>query len=284
MKRWLSINGTIVSEDQACISPFDRGFLLGDGLFETLLVKGDKVYAFEAHWQRFQKSAFRLNMRSPVAKHALYEQMIRVVKKHNFDTEKAVVRWTLSRGQGPRGLKLPDALEPNIVVAAYPYYPLSKDRYWKLAISHVTRRNEYSPSTQMKTLNYLDAILAHDEAIGHGYNDAILCNTQNELVCSTMANLFWITDDHVLVTAAPGQGVLPGITRSYVLTVARHMGLTVREKALHMDERNQIQEGFLTNSLLGIMPIQQVEDKVLTPHRTLELRDHLNQELEHALE
>ncbi|QTL02547.1 aminotransferase class IV [Aquabacter sp. L1I39] len=249
MKIWL--NGSVVQAAVTGISPQDRGFTLGDGLFETMKVVQGHIMRLEGHLARLEEGARVLRMPLPWSRDAL-EAAIRAVIEANALTD-AVARLTVTRGTGPRGILPPTDPHLTLLVSAAPQPgPLPPAR---LCVAQTTRRNEHSPLARIKSLNYLDNIIARQEAAERGYDDALLLNTQGQIAEGTYANLFAIIDGH-LVTPPVSDGALPGILRRDVLAAGG------REMTLTPEALARAEEAFLTSSL-GIRSLQSIEDRPL---------------------
>lgn len=254
MKLWLGT--ALVEESAARISPLDRGFTLGDGLFETLRVKDGAVLRVTAHLARLAAGAAVLGLPLPALDLA---GALTGTAAANGIADGAL-RLTLTRGPGPRGVLPPAEPHPTLVITAAPAGPaLSPTR---LVIAGGTRRNERSPLAQVKSLNYLDGILARQEAARRGADDAILLNTRERVAETSIANLFAVVDG-VLVTPPLADGVLPGIMRAEVLAAG------AIERSLTTEELMQAEEAFLT-SALGIRPVREVEGRALASSRAAE--------------
>ncbi len=176
-----------------------------------------------------------------------------------FETMRAdrgrIFRLTLTRGPGPRGLLPPPDPRPTLLITAShlpstPHPP---------ATAHIAsiRRNEHSPLSNIKSLNYLDNLIARQEALAHGADEALLLNTAGHLAEASSANLFVVTDG-ILHTPSLTDGALPGITRAVVLEVAAELGLPAAETSLTPLDLARADEAFLTNSLMGIRALVKV--------------------------
>lgn len=247
MRIWL--NDGIVEASAAAISPQDRGFTLGDGVFETMKVVQGRVLRLDGHLARLWEGAQLLRL--PMPARDLAAAISDVLKANGLS--EGVVRLTLSRGPGPRGILPPPDPHPTLVISAAPLpAPLPSAR---LCISRRTRRNEHSPLARIKSLNYLDNIIARQEAAERGHDDALLMNTQGRIAEGTYANLFVVLDGQ-LVTPPIGEGALPGLMRRDVLAAGGH------ETPLTIDALGRAEEAFLTSSL-GIRSILAIEDRPL---------------------
>ena len=252
------LNGRLVERDQARIDPADRGLLLGDGLFETLRSRDGRVAGLPAHLERLRRGAEMLGI--PLPDLALDAAVTETLVANGVDKGCAALRITLTRGAGPRGLVPPMEPKPTLMIAAFASAPPS-DAPLKAVIA-ATRRNEQSPLAQLKTLNYLDNVLAKSEAEARGADDALLLNTAGRLACASAANLFLVRGRR-LMTPPPGEGVLPGITRAEVIALASDLDLAVTETPLEPDQLRSADEAFLTNSLMQIRPLVAVNDRPL---------------------
>lgn len=260
--QWISVNGELIESQEKAVDIADKGLLLGDGLFETLKVENDCIEDFDTHWQRFKNACERLQLVPPLSRQQTIDQIERLLSA-NKHTPHASIRWTLTRGSGPRGLKWPTEPTPVMVITSSLRQPAAIEPK-KLRITE-TRRNDTSPLATVKSLNYLDAVLAHNQARQAGFDDAVFLNTKGRIVCSSMANLFFINNNKALVTAGIEEGVLPGITRQKVIGLANDSGVEVIEKAPTQNELTSMVSAFLTNSLMGVVPVASIDDYRFDP-------------------
>lgn len=227
----------------------DRGFTLGDGVFETVLAEGGQLVALDGHLARLARSAALLGLPAPEAAGCI-EAADRALAEAGLGESRAAVRLSWSAGSGGRGLDRPGPLKPWLVITAAPApRPTGPAR---LHISTV-RRNETSPASRAKTLAYLDNVLARREALAAGADEAVMLNTQGALACAAAANLFWIERGR-LFTPALSCGVLDGVVRAQVLAAAPALGLQVAEIMAGPDALDRAEAVFLTNSLIRLRP------------------------------
>ncbi|OYX11171.1 MAG: 2-keto-4-methylthiobutyrate aminotransferase [Rhizobiales bacterium 32-66-8] len=244
---WL--NGKLVPAEAAVLSPTDRGFTLGDGLFETLRVVDGAVLRVEAHLARLAAGAQVLAL--PLAGLNLAAALTAVVAANHVET--GVVRLTVSRGSGPRGVLPPVEPHPTVLIGATALVAPASAPV-RLMTCTVTRRNEMSPLSRIKSLNYLDNILARQEAAARGLDDALLLNTRGQVAEASYANLFAVREG-TLVTPPVADGALPGIMRAEILRLgAREETLTPRDLA-------GAEEVFLSTSL-GLRPVAELDGRV----------------------
>jgi branched-subunit amino acid aminotransferase/4-amino-4-deoxychorismate lyase len=243
------------------VPPDDRGLLLGDGLFETLLAQAGRPLFLEAHLARLARGCGVLGL--PVPDEAAVRRALdQALAGAGLIDARAAVRLTWTAGSGGRGLDRPAALQPRLVVTAAPaLLPAGPAR---LAIVTV-RRNPGSPASRLKTLAYLDNVLARREALAAGADEAVMLNTAGEVACAAAANLFWVRDGR-LCTPALDCGVLDGIVRSQILRIAAGMGVGVSEVRAAAEALGLAEAIFLTNSLIGVRAVSRLGGREWTPH------------------
>jgi branched-chain amino acid aminotransferase len=244
----VSLNGTLMEAREARIDPADRGFTLGDGLFETIAVRQGEILRFDAHCARLRQGCETLGIPYPAAN---LKAAIDDVLAANICTD-AAVRLTLTRGSAPRGLAPDGPALPTLLIGVESW--LGSPPPARCIIASVTRRNEHSPLARIKSLNYLDNILARQEAAVRGANEAILLNTKGLVAETTISNLFIVKEGRVF-TPPVEDGALPGIMRAAVMTVCSCM-----QKSLAPDDVYAADGVFLTNSL-GIRTLASLDGK-----------------------
>jgi branched-chain amino acid aminotransferase/4-amino-4-deoxychorismate lyase len=239
----------------------DRGLLLGDGLFETLLWVDGQVQCLDAHLDRLAAGCKILGL--PVPDREAAGRLCRAAPgEAGVESGRAAVRLTLTAGSGGRGLDRPGAPTIRLMARAAAATPVSAPADLVLAR---TRRNEGSPAARLKTLSYLDNVLARGEARAAGADEAVMLNNRGELACASAANLFWITDD-TLFTPALSCGVLNGIVRARVLAKAAALGVETVVVAAGVPALEGARAAFLTNSLIGVRPVARFEGRAFAPH------------------
>lgn len=236
MTLWL--NGE--RQDCAAISAQDRGFLLGDGLFETLRVRDGKPLLLARHLRRMAKAAERLKL--PLCR----EDIAVWAKTAAAGCPSASLRITVTRGPGPRGLLPPSDPQPTVLISTHDNGPRNPSTA-KVIISSV-HRNAKSPTSQMKVLSYMDQVLARQEAQAAGAGDAIMLSTTGEAASTSMANLLALSPDG-WITPPLSAGILPGIVREVLLERG-----AVQEQSISPAD---LQRWPLarSNSLLGVEPL-----------------------------
>ena len=264
MMLWL--NGELVDQNTACIAPDDRGFLLGDGLFETMLFRHDQIVDFQAHMDRMRKGAETLALPIPHSDLQILGAAEDLIVSNQLRNEQASLRFTVSRGSGPRGLPFPTDPEPICMMTSAPY---AAPPQHMSAIIAETRRNDRSPLSNLKSLSYLDNVLARQEAQTAGADEAIMLNTKDRAACASAANLF-IIEAQQIVTPPLEEGVLPGVTRAKAIQLANKNQIRCSEQPISYDRLTNADAIFLTNSLMGICPISRLSKRGFEVHSTLQ--------------
>lgn len=276
------LNGRFVPAEEACVSVFDRGFLYGDGLFETMRAYRGRLPLGPAHMERLQRGASALDLRLPAPPATLLAAALELLARNRL--EDAVVRLTLSRGTGPRGYSPRGASQPTLVLSAHPASPLEAPAPapWRLhTSSHRVRVND--PLTSAKTANKLLHVLARAEAEAAGADEALLLNTAGRVAEAAAANLFWFEGDRLL-TPPVEDGALPGITRGFVLEIGRQSGWTCAETGAVPDRLRAADAVCLTLSSLGIVSVASWDGRELAAGTAPErLRKSYRQALERLI-
>ena len=255
------VNGQFVPEEQAVISVFDRSFLYGDGLFETMRVFKGKPFRWQQHLERLQSGANFLKIHLPFpadALRAFAEQLISANKM-----PESLLRLTLSRGIGQRGYSPKGADKPSLIMSLHsaPAVAPAGPARWRL-ITSSPRLPAHEPLAQFKTCNKLPQILARAEADVAGADEALLLNTDGHVVEASSSNLFWI-EDITICTPPLASGILAGVTRAVVLEICTSRSLAIREANVGPDQLRRAQGVFLSLSSVGIAEGLALDGQVL---------------------
>jgi aminodeoxychorismate lyase len=251
------LNDRFVPEEQAVVSAFDRAFLYGDGLFETLRTRGSALLFWERHIQRLEQGAHFLNIQLPLSPEHLLATAKELLARNGIP--EALLRLTLSRGSGGKGFSPIGAQNPFITMSLRPVPPLSLDAPapWKLATSSI-RLPSNDPLTRFKTCNKLHQVLAKAQAEASRANDALMLNSQGHAVETSSANLFWI-EGNTLCTPPLSAGPLPGITRAFILEQCAVQGIATQESLISPEALLQTQGVFLSLTSLGTVDVSSLD-------------------------
>jgi len=249
------VDGALVAVDQARISPFDHGLLVGDGVFETIRVYGGHPFAWTRHLDRLAHSADGLGLPVP-DRDELRAAAVAVLQAN--DHLEARLRITVTGGVAPLGSER-GAAGPTVVVASSPLRP------WPAAVSVVVVpwvRNDRGATAGLKTTSYAENVRALAYAHERGASEAMFANTRDELCEATGSNVF-VVRDGVVATPPGSSGCLLGVTRALVLELAAKSGITVDESPLSLDALRDADEAFLTSTTREVQPISAVDDRAL---------------------
>ena len=261
---WVYLNDRIVQAERAQISVFDRGFLYGDGVFETVRIHDGQPVWLDRHLARLADSCKQIGLSLPDKPWPAIFQ--KVIDKNRVDH--AAIRLTLSRGAADTGddpilRSAQDRLQNTTTIVLFhrplPHVtPSQRRRGIRLTLTTIRRLSPRSHPTQAKTLNYLNSLLAKREAAERGAFDGLMATTDGYVAECSMSNIFFIRDG-TLYTPSLACGVLPGITRGVVLDVAPSLGLQIREGRYRPAFLYGADECFLTGSGIGILPVQAID-------------------------
>lgn len=259
MERVVYINGKLVPSHEARISVFDHGFLYGDGLFETMRAYQRRIFRLEHHLQRLFLSLEYLKYPIPFNFDFLKEAIYKTIEANKL--EDAYIRLTVSRGEG---ITVPDPAtckSPNLIIITREYVPYSSALYQKGYKGKVVgvKPSPYMPTVSMKTLNFLNHIIAKMEAKASGSHEGIMVNTDGFVTEGTVSNIFMLKGGCVS-TPSREVGLLPGVTRQAVLEIAEAKGLETREAKITLNELLMADEAFFTNALIEILPLVEVNE------------------------
>ena len=255
------LNSQFVPEADAKVSVFDRSFLYGDGLFESVRVYAGKPFRWTQHLERLRAGAKFLGIRVPFSDLELTEAASELIARNELPD--SALRLTLSRGVGQRGYSPKGADSPTLVMTLHPAPAVSPERplRWKLITSSF-RIPAGDRLATFKTANKLAQVLARAEAEERGADEALLLNTDGRFAEAASSNLFWI--EHGTVCTTPlVEGLLAGVTRAFVLELAQQLGLPTAERSCRPGQLRQAEGVFLTTSSLEIVPAVSLDGDLL---------------------
>lgn len=250
-------NGNIVPSNQSCIKHNDRGFALGHGLFETILVKNNSIPAIDYHWKRLETSAPLIDIQLPFLRAELENMLMRLIEKNDLKDKLASARITITHGEADRGIFPLKTPSPNFVIAVAEYTHTEIHDYSALIVN--TKKNEQAISSRIKSISYLDNILAKQEALKQNYHEAILLNTASNIADGAIFNVFVVKNNQI-TTPKITDGALPGVIRSILLQEFQQ-DFSITEKSISVPEILDADEVFLTNALMGIQPVSNLNTK-----------------------
>ncbi|MGA2243107.1 MAG: aminotransferase class IV [Verrucomicrobiota bacterium] len=262
------LNGQFVPEAQAVIPVNDRGFMYGDGLFETMRVCGGRPFRMAQHLERMTRGADFLKIKCPFTPKELQDFAGQLIRQNQMP--EAVLRLTLTRGPGERGYTPQIVSQPTVVMTLHAAPPMDVENpvRWRLITSSY-RIPAADPLSSFKTMSKLVHIMARMEAVEKDADEALLLNTNGEVAETASGNLFWVYQDNIC-TAPTGRGVLPGITRAVVLEICRTLGLPTNKCVIKPKALRNSEGIFITQSALGIVPVITLDGEPVAPSPLLD--------------
>lgn len=280
-------NGKFISNNNPSVKADDRGFMFGDGLFETILSYNYELPFFEQHFVRLFHSAqkLKINLPSNYNKENLRTLIQNLLDQNNIKPNTwQGIKIILTRGSGPRSLEPLDSYpyKSNLLISCFHAQKPSLNSK-SLAVS-CYKTNHHSILPNLKTLNYLDKILAKQQVLENNYDDCLLINTDNHICECSTSNIFFITKQNEIITPQISDGVLPGVTRNFVIMILKeiinninrdiNIGLNKKlsykfsERSIDIKtviptnkyDDNNINSAFITNSIMGINTISKIGD------------------------
>jgi branched-chain amino acid aminotransferase len=256
------INGKLFDKDEAKVSVYDHGLLYGDGVFEGIRVYNGKVFRHQEHIDRLYESAKSIALDIPIPPAEMKKAVEDTVKANN--KVEGYIRLIVTRGPGNLGLD-PRSCKPNVIVIVDDIALYPKDLYengLKIVTSSLIRNHPNALNPRIKSLNYLNNILAKIEAIRAGCLEALMLNHKGEVAECTGDNVF-IVKRGTLKTTPPDAGILEGVTRNVVMELARKLGIPLVEATLTRHDIYAADECFLTGTAAEVIAVTECDGRIL---------------------
>ena len=260
MERKIYINGKFFKQSQALISVNEGGFLFGEGIFETMRAYSGSVFRLTEHLERILGSCRFLKLPFKENAQSLTEKINQTLQINNLSN--AYLKLIISSGN--KSSLTDTSSSPTLIIIAREFEPYPQRIYKEgfKAITSKIRRNPYSPLAQHKSLNFLENVLGKREAEELGKKEAIFIDPQGNLTEGATTNIFLVKQGSV-ISPALNSMILPGITREVVLEISSNLGILTEERKVELKELYEAEEAFLTNSLVEIMPLVQVDSSLI---------------------
>ncbi|HEX3356012.1 MAG TPA: branched-chain-amino-acid transaminase [Tepidisphaeraceae bacterium] len=261
LKVW--IDGKLVDKSEAKLSVYDHGLLYGDGVFEGIRVYSGKIFECEAHLDRLWNSAKAIRLQIPLTREEITKAMYETAKANNFTD--CYIRLVVTRGVGDLGLDPKKCAKPTLfiisdLIAVYP-----KEMYDKgiaVITASVIRNHPNALSARIKSLNYLNNILAKIEANDAGVPEAIMLNHEGNVSECTADNLY-IVRDGVIQTPTTTDGILEGVTRKVVIELCKKLGIPIVEKTLQRHDLYIADEMFLSGTGAEVIAVTKIDGRTI---------------------
>jgi branched-chain amino acid aminotransferase len=262
-ERKVFINGALLDKRDAKISVYDHGLLYGDGVFEGLRSYNGRVFRLEEHLKRLWESARAILLEIPMSQDEVSQAIYRTLAANEIVD--GYIRLVVTRGAGSLGLDPNKTSDPQVIVIA-DHIALYPDELYQHGLSIITastvRNNPAALSPRIKSLNYLNNILAKLEGLQAGCIEALMLNHKGEVAECTGDNIFLVRDG-VLLTPPIDAGILAGVTRAAVIELAVALGVAVREISLSRHDVYIADECFLTGTAAEVIPVVRVDNRVI---------------------
>ncbi|MEM8945916.1 MAG: branched-chain-amino-acid transaminase [Planctomycetota bacterium] len=280
MSRQVYINGKLVPQEQATVSVFDHGLLYGDGVFEGLRAYGGKIFRLEEHVRRLYESAKAICLDIPMSEADMCAAHNDTIAAN--DIQDGYIRSIVTRGAGTLGLDPNRCSNPQVIIIADAIALYPEELYeqgLEIITASTIRNHPAALSPRIKSLNYLNNILAKMEGLKAGCVEALMLNHKGELAECTGDNIFLVRNG-VLMTPPMDAGILGGITRDAVIEVAEAAGIQVMKVTLSRHDVFIADECFLTGTAAEVIPVVKVDDRTIGSGKpgpvTLDLKERFH--------
>jgi branched-chain amino acid aminotransferase len=260
------IDGEFYPKSKAKVSVYDHGLLYGDGVFEGIRAYDGIVFKLQEHIDRLYRSAHAIGLRIPLTKSEMTRAVVETLKKNKFENARAYVRLVVTRGIGDLGLDPRKCPKPTVIVITEPVIQLygaeAKEKGMTAMISWVKRDCVDATSHEVKSLNYLNSVIAKIEANTAGVDEAI-CLDKNGFVCEGTAENIFIVKENKIATPPTSTGALAGITRKRIMKLAQDLGYTAEERNITPNELFNAEEVFFTGTAAEIVGVREINRRII---------------------
>ena len=257
------INGKLFDKADAKVSVYDHGLLYGDGVFEGIRIYAGKVFRIREHVDRLYDSAVAISLEIPMSREAMADAIVATVKAN--DKHEGYIRLVVTRGPGSLGIDPRRCDDPQVIIIVddISLYPSEVyERGLEVITASITRNHPNALNPRIKSLNYLNNILAKMEATRAGCQEAIMLNGAGEVAECTGDNIF-IVKNRVVRTPPTEAGILEGITRGAVIRLAKQAGLTVVEGPFTRHDIYAADECFLTGTAAEVVSVISLDGRTI---------------------
>ena len=260
------VNGAFVPQSEARISVLDHAVLYGDGVFETATARGGRIFKLDEHLDRGFRSMAAIALEPPCSRDSMRALIIEAVRRNGL--KDAYIKWIVTRGSNGRPLMDPTGCTPNLIILVQPYFDrVSAERRsegLRLKTVAIRRPPGQVLDPQIKSINYLNLVLAKLEAKAAGADEALLLDLNGRLCEATGCNVFVLRDKRLLT---PRHDILAGITRQTVLDLAPEQGLAVEEADLELYDAYTADEIILSSTAGGLLPVVAIDGRRISGGR-----------------
>jgi branched-chain amino acid aminotransferase len=277
----VSINGKLFDQSEAKVSVYDHGLLYGDGVFEGIRIYAGKVFRLREHVERLYESARHIHLEIPLSREALTQAVLDTVRAN--DKQEGYIRLLVTRGAGTLGLDPRKTSDPQVIVIVddISLYPAELyEKGLEIVTAATIRNHPNALNPRIKSLNYLNNILAKIEGARAGCPEALMLNHKGEVAECTGDNVF-VVKRGLLRTPPPDAGILEGVTRNAVIELACAAGIPFQEATLTRHDIYAADECFLTGTAAEVIAVVKCDDRVIGTGKpgpiTRQLRERFHQ-------
>ncbi len=274
MRSVIYINGALIPENEAVISPFNSGFLFGEGLFETIRADNGSPFGLPEHLERMRSGLRQLNLKIPDEFDRITTIIADLLHNNQLLDKSAVIKLICSPTDPGRAISAMTSTSLIIRTTALKLDEIEKRQRGMQALILPWRRNRANPLLKIKSLNYLENRYGLNDARSAGFDEGIFLNQNEELCEGTFSNIFLIRGND-LQTPPLDAGILPGTTRALILQRAQQAGITCQETPLFVNDLKLCDGAFLTSSLMRLAPLAGINQINFNLEKSLPLRHKL---------
>lgn len=277
-QQWIYLNGEFVTKENAKVSVFDHGFLYGDGIFEGIRIYDGNIFKCKEHLERLYDSAKSITLNIPLTIKEMEEALVETIRRNGL--RDGYIRLVVSRGDGNLGLDPNRCLRPNIVIIVeqLQLYPEEAYKNGLTIVSVSTRRNiPDALNPKIKSLNYLNNILAKIQSNLVGAGEALMLNNEGYVAECTGDNIF-IVKNGVIYTPPTYLGALEGITREAIIELCAKLGYVLKEEPFGLHDVYVADEVFLTGTAAEVIAVREVDSRIIGEGKAGPITTHLLQE------
>ncbi|MEM2374088.1 MAG: branched-chain-amino-acid transaminase [Thermoproteota archaeon] len=259
-EEFVYIDGQFVPRKDAKISVWDHGLLYGDGVYEAIRIYEGNIFKLKEHVNRLYYSAKAIKIDIPITKEELLEAVVELVKKNKL--QNGYLRIVVTRGVGPMGADPRNCKKPTIIIMSETRKALFEGRPIVAIVSSVRRIPSECLDPRIKSLNYLNNVLAKIQAIEAGADEAIMLNLEGYVSEAVTENVF-VVKNNIVYTPPLTAGILEGITRNVVIEIIKNLGLQMKEENLTIYDLYTADEVFLTGTAAEITPVVKIDGRLI---------------------
>ncbi len=264
MNNYIFINGSLIAEKKCKIPVKDRGFLYGDGIFETLRSYGGNLFAVGMHISRLFKSLNFFNYKHSFAENYIVKSIKETLKANNLSNSDSYIKIIVTRGNFSGNLGFDSKFKPNLIIITKTLNPYPEKFYRsgaKIITSTIRRSKSFNPVYRHKSINYLESIYAKNEAKKKKALEALFL-TEDDIVLECATSNIFMEKDSRIYTPSLELNILPGITREIIIELCRENNIDIVEEKIYYKNLLKADFLFVTNSIMEIMPVQKIDDSV----------------------